>query len=361
MHKVVRLNGPGWGRFCLAIRLCSFCCFLSGALFSLAVAAGEKTGAPDKSLDFDDQPRVREIKHPPWFKQSFLDLRQDLSDAIKHGKKGVILYFAQDNCSYCEAFIKNNLGLSDIATYVQRNFDVIELDIWGERNLTDFDGDQFTEREFSILHNTNFTPSLMFYVEGKKLALFLRGYHDPYRFRAALRYVAENIYKQSSFTDYMSRADELAKFDLGDLNKQSFFIKPPYILARSIVPADRPLLVIFESRDCHACDVMHATTFEDQDILNRLERFEVVQLDMNSQQPVITTLGTRTDAGRWAHRLGIVFAPTLIFFDKNGKEIIRLDSVTKVFRMGRVLDYVLSEGYLQGNYQQWLQGARRKH
>ena len=75
---------------------------------------------------------------------------------------------------------------------------------------------------------------------------------------------------------------------------------------------------------------------------------------MWSEVPVITPDGTSTTAREWARKLGIFYAPSVLFFDENGREIIRVESVVHFFRLRNVLNYVLSKGYLSHpNFQQW--------
>ena len=38
---------------------------------------------------------------PDWFKNSFLDIREDVADAKAAGKR-LVLYFYQDGCPYCK-------------------------------------------------------------------------------------------------------------------------------------------------------------------------------------------------------------------------------------------------------------------
>ena len=52
--------------------------------------------------DFVDSPLEDPLSHPEWFKLSFLDVREDLEEAIESGKKGVIVYFGQKRCPYCK-------------------------------------------------------------------------------------------------------------------------------------------------------------------------------------------------------------------------------------------------------------------
>jgi thioredoxin-related protein len=60
----------------------------------------------------------------------------------------------------------------------------------------------------------------------------------------------------------------------------------------------------------------------------------------------------------WADRLGLFHAPTLLFFDGNGKEIMRVDSVVQFYRLWGVLDYINRKGYEESDYQTWRLGQR---
>ena len=61
-------------------------------------------------------------------------------------------------------------------------------------------------------------------------------------------------------------------------------------------------------------------------------------------------------AREWARSLGLFYAPSLMFFDEHGREIIRVDSVVRFYRLRNVLNYVTSRGYLlEPRYQRWRQ------
>lgn len=334
-------------------RLAALCLlFLSGlAAASLAAAADE---ADD--LAFDDAPRDEPIRHPDWFKLSFLDLREDLREAINGGKRGLIVYFGQEYCPYCERLMSVNFAKSDIATYTRTHFDFVATDIWGDRLVTDLSGAVLTEKEFSEQQQATFTPTLLFYDGKGREVLRLRGYYPPYRFRAALEYVADGHYAKESFRDYLERAAPPLRFEPDDLNEQPFFAPPPHALDRSRIAAARPLAVFFEQGDCHACDVLHSGPLQNEVILGQLTMLDVVQLDMWAATPVITPAGRRTTAQQWADALGLFYAPTLIFFDEQGREIIRVDSVVNFYRLRSVLDYVLSGAHRRGvSFQRWRQ------
>jgi len=324
--------------------------------FALAGAArGADLPADEEIYGFDDQMLAEPLEHPDWFKQSFLDLGADLSEALEAGKRGIMVYFGQRRCAYCQKLMKVNFGLEDIVEYTRTHFDVIPIDVFGVDEVTDIKGETLTERAFSEREDTVFTPSILFYDAQGALVLRLRGYYPPYQFRAALEYVADGHYERESFRDYLARGDNRMVFDEGDLNEEPFFASPPYNLDRR-VPSERPLAVFFEQGDCHACDVLHGQSLRHTAINRQFADFDVVQLDMWSDTPVIAPSGERTSAREWAAELGLFYAPSILFYDERGKEVLRVDSVIAFYRLRNVLNYIASKAYLTETFPQWRAG-----
>jgi len=305
-------------------------------------------------VQFDDAPLEEPLAFPDWFKLSFLDLREDIEEVRESGKQGLMVYFGQKYCAYCKQLLEADLEAEDIQAYVREHFDVIGIDIHGDRTVTDLKGEELTESALAIREKTNFTPSLIFYSTAGEEVLRLRGYYPPYRFRAALEYVADAHYQDENFRQYLARADVPLVFEPGDLIEEPFFLPGPYMLDRSLIAGERPLVVFFEQGNCHACDVLHTGPLQDPEILTRFEQLENVQLPFWSLTPVITPSGERLSARQWTERLGLFYTPTLIFFDPHGREIMRVDSVVQFYRLRNVLDYVLSGGYREyPTFQRW--------
>lgn len=322
------------------------------ALLALLLTGGPLLAAD--ALEFDDFPLQEPLSHPKWFKQSFLDLQEDLQAARDGGKSGIVVYFGQRRCAYCKQLMEVNFGLEDIVDYTRRHFDLIAVDIWGIEELTDLQGVTLSEREFAVRENTNFTPSLIFYNTDGEEALRLRGYYPPYKFRAALEYVADGHYRTESFAAYLERGSGAMAFEPEELNEEPFFSPPPYALDRSIFPGERPLAVFFEQGDCHACNVLHSKPLGENAIQNLLQQFDSVQLNAHETTPVITPDGRRTSARRWARELGLFYYPSILFFDTQGREIMRIDSVVQFYRLRNLLNYIASGGYRsQPSYQRW--------
>ena len=300
------------------------------------------------ALYFDDAQREHSAVYPDWFKLSFLHLNEDLQEAVVEGKRGLVVYFGQEYCPYCEALLEKNFGRADIARYTRSHFDVVPIDIHGGKEVTDLEGRSLSEAEYAARERVNFTPTLIFYDAKGNETLRLQGYYPPYKFLAALEFVADGHYLQEGFSDYLQRANPPLAFEPDGLNAEEFFIPPPHALERSRIRAQRPLVVFFEQGDCHACDVLHTSPLQNRELRSLLGELEAVQLDINSDAPVITPRGRRTSSREWARELGLFYAPTLVFFDRQGDEILRVDSVAGFYRLRKVLEYVIDGAYREG-------------
>lgn len=288
---------------------------------------------------------------PEWFKNSFLDLREDVAEAAA-AKKRAVLYFYQDGCPYCKKLLETNFALREIETKTRDNFDVIAINIWGDREVTDLQGRTLTEKEFATDLKVMFTPTLLFLDEQGSVVLRVNGYYPPHRFMAALDYAATHQETKQSFRDYVQQ--HAAAAGQGRLHDDASTLKPPYALDKR--PGGRPLAVLFEQRDCPPCDELH------QDILNRaasrqqLDKFDVVVLDMWSKTSLTTPDGKAATAADWARELGVLYAPTLVMFTSDGREAFRTEAYLRAFHLQSALDYVASGAFReQSNFQRYIQ------
>ena len=324
-------------------------------LFVIAFISSATISSASEGEVFSDETLSQGITLPEWFKLSFLDLKDDLIDAETEKKQGIILYFGRKDCPYCKRLLENTWGQSDIAHYTRTNFDVIAVNTKGVKSITDFDGYVYDEKDFALKMKTNFTPSILFYNLNEELVLKLSGYQSPYRFMAALEYVADKHYKKRTFASYLAQAkDALSNNGNEELNYQPYFESPPFNLNRSIFTGKRPLAVFFERKYCHACDILHANPLENKNIQNKLGDIDVIQVDISDSQRIITPKGNKTTVAEWAAELELHYTPTIIFFDESGNEIIRIDSVVWVNRLDRVLAYISSRAYKKHpSFQAW--------
>jgi thioredoxin-related protein len=115
-------------------------------------------------------------------------------------------------------------------------------------------------------------------------------------------------------------------------------------------------VVLFETRFCAACDELHREGFRRKDILALLARFEVVRFALSERAAIVTPGATRMAAEDWARDLGIVYTPSLVFFDVAGREVFRIEAYLRPFHLRSSLEYVASEAYKrEPSFQRFLQ------
>jgi thioredoxin-related protein len=157
----------------------------------------------------------------PWFHETFLDLREDLGSAAEQGKKLAILW-EQRGCPYCRELHRVNLEQKEITDLIKEHFLLIQLDLWGSREVTDFDGKAMEERELAVRWGVNFTPTINFFAKagegsatknGRELEVArMPGYFKPFHFLSMFSYVQGEHYNRPNlgFQRYVrERAEHL--------------------------------------------------------------------------------------------------------------------------------------------------------
>jgi thioredoxin-related protein len=293
-----------------------------------------------------------ETEYPSWFHDGFLDFKEDLAIANAKGKR-LLLLFTQDGCPYCNALVERNLAQKDIEELVRSKFEVIAINLVGDREVTNIDGKRYTEKTYAEALKVQFTPTMLFFNDKGETILRLNGYLPPEQFKVALNYLVEKN-NQLTFRDFLELNAPPAQ--AGKLNKESFFLLPPYNLQRKVSQKAKPIAVFFEQKDCPNCDVLHKQVLVDTETRKLIAQYDAVQLDMWDKATAITTPeGKASTARDWAKKLDIKYAPTIVLFDEAGNEIIRTEAFFKIFHIQSFFDYVQSGACKQQpNFQRYI-------
>ena len=185
----------------------------SGAL-ALSIGAGLSTHL---STGWAYEPPVLNedgLYQQPWFLDSFLELADDVSTASDSGKHLAVMWELK-GCPYCKETHMVNFARDDIREFIIANFDVLQLNVIGSRIVTDFDGEQLSEKDLAAKYGVRFTPTFQFFpkvVDGladkapkTREVSRLPGYMKPDHFFAMFQYVAEEAYHQENLKDYLQR------------------------------------------------------------------------------------------------------------------------------------------------------------
>jgi thioredoxin-related protein len=290
---------------------------------------------------------------PAWFKESFLDIREDVAEATEAGKR-VILYFYQDGCPYCARLLKDNFGNRAIAEKTQRHFDVIAINMWGDREVTDFAGRSTTEKQFASALRVQYTPTLLMLDEQGRVVLRINGYFEPHKFDVALDYVAGHHEEEGDFRSYYARVSPVPAS--GQLHELPGALPHPLRLKDAPERTWRPLVVFFEQRVCRECDELHQDILKRRAVATALTNLDTAVVDIWSKETVQTPDGRELPARDWARELGIQFAPSLVFFGADGKEVFRTEAYLRTYHLHGAIDYVVSGAWRhQPNFQRFLQ------
>jgi thioredoxin-related protein len=320
------------------------------------VVAMLAAGAPAPASaagEFDDS-EIRHIVYPAWFGENpFSDLSEELDAARAGGKQGLMVLFTTEGCSYCYLFVKKSLGDPVLASRVRQHFETVGLEIFDDTTMTDPLGVSMPIKEYALREGAEFAPTLLFYDLDGQRVLKLVGYQGPERFAVVLDYLAGEHAPAASFRDYLARREEAASNASAaagaDLRPDPLFAKPPYALDRSVAPARRPLLVIFEQGNCAGCEQFHDQVLADSAVRESLGRFEVIRLDAADDGTVLAAPdGREVTPASWFRDAGFTRAPALVFFDEQGQQVLETDALVLRQRMMNSINFVLQRAYEKG-------------
>jgi len=134
------------------------------------------------------------------------DLTEELGIARNEGKKAFLIMFEADDCPFCARMKKTILNQVEVQDYYRQNFHIINIDIEGDVEITDFDGNTVSMKDFSFKQNrVRATPVFAFFdLQGKaiKRGRYTGAMTSVKEFMTFGHFIADGIYKEMSFTPY---------------------------------------------------------------------------------------------------------------------------------------------------------------
>jgi len=97
-----------------------------------------------------------------WIEETFKDLREDHAEAVAQGKTLMVI-IEQRGCIYCTRMHEKVFPDPEVDAALRENFFVIQINMFGDVEVTDFDGTTLSEKDMVTRWNANFTPTLMFF------------------------------------------------------------------------------------------------------------------------------------------------------------------------------------------------------
>ena len=104
------------------------------------------------------------LHKPDWLRETFRDLPEDLAEANAEGKRLLILV-EQRGCIYCKKMHEEVLSDPEIAALIAETYFVVQMNLFGDVEITDFDGTTLPEKDMAVRWGVMFTPTLIFLPE----------------------------------------------------------------------------------------------------------------------------------------------------------------------------------------------------
>ena len=171
--------------------------FFSIASFTLIASENTESAAPKET-------EIRETSS--FFDESLNDLQEELENAKAENKKGILLMFEMDECPFCARMKKTVLNRGNVQDYFRENFRILTVDIEGDLELTDFEGKDTTQKEFSLKQfRVRATPVFQFVdLNGKPLknGRLTGATKDANEFMQLGKYIVEGKNEKMPFIKY---------------------------------------------------------------------------------------------------------------------------------------------------------------
>ncbi|AXX97012.1 thioredoxin family protein [Profundibacter amoris] len=106
------------------------------------------------------------LHKPTWLEDTFKDVREDLATANAQGKRLLIIW-EQRGCIYCNKMHNEIFPQPEIDKLLREKFYVVQMNLFGDLEVTDLDGTVLPEREMAGRWGIIFTPTMMFMRDGE--------------------------------------------------------------------------------------------------------------------------------------------------------------------------------------------------
>jgi thioredoxin-related protein len=275
------------------------------------------------------------LQRPDWFKESFLQLQEDVVEAAELGKH-VILMMDMEGCPYCYKMLEENFAHAPYRDFIQEHFEVIALNIRGDLPVEVTTDLTLPEREVAAFFGARFTPAVVFLDAENQMVARVNGYRNVEDFKRILDFVQERAYQIMTLHDYLHARQSEVVYALQE--------HPHFVPLQDLSRSERPLAVLFEDTGCVACLSLHQGHLADAEVRQVLERMTVVRLDARAETPIVDPAGQATTPQAWAEALGIQYRPSIVLFDQ-GREIARIESMLYRYHFTGILEYVADRHY----------------
>ena len=252
-----------------------------------------------------------------FFAQTFGDLPEELEEARQAGKLGLLLFFEQEGCPYCERMLKTILNQPEVQDWYRERFVSIAVDINGDVELTDVDGITLPSKVFAQHRRVKTTPTLSFIdlsgAEVYRRATMVSGVGE---FMMMGQYITEGRYTDTPWRDYAREHPEVVNSatvqQVVDFRHE----------AAASAERGLTLLLAVTRESCGYCAQLRreflAPMIRSGDYIDKVLIREMM---MEPDTAVTDFAGKATSTAEVAARYGVSITPTVLLLDSAGNPL----------------------------------------
>jgi len=116
------------------------------------------------------------------------------------------------------------------------------------------------------------------------------------------------------------------------------------------------LMVLFTTKGCSYCEQFIKRSLGNPDIAQKVQnRFASIGMEIFDDAEMVTPTGETMPIKKFAKQQGVGFAPTLLFYDANGKRVLRQVGYQAPERFLHLMDYVADKHYATSSLSKFIE------
>jgi thioredoxin-related protein len=275
-----------------------------------------------------------------FFAQSFGDLPEELAAARESGKLGLLLFFEQEGCPYCERMLQTILNQPAVQDWYRERFVSISVDINGDVELVDIDGITLPSKVFARHRRVKTTPTISFIdLSGAEVYRRITMVSGPREFMMLSQYIADGRYTDVNWKDYAGEHPEVVNSATVQ-QVVDFRLEAAAAAERGVT-----LLLAVTREGCRYCAQLRreflAPMIRSGDYFYKVLIREMM---MEPDTAILDFSGQVTTTAEMAARYGVSITPTVLLLDPSGKRLQPpLTGINNAEMYGLYLDQAIDE------------------
>jgi thioredoxin-related protein len=158
----------------------------------------------------------------------------------------------------------------------------------------------------------------------------------------------------------VSQAEVFDDSEIKHIDYPEWFIESPFLeldedLNRAVINGKQGLMVLFTTEGCSYCDMFIRKSLGDPEIIAMFrDHFDAVGLEMFSDAGMNAPDGTSTIVKDFAGSEGAGFTPTILFYDEQGKRLLRLVGYQAPERFKAIMGYMTGGHYKKETFRDYV-------